>query len=105
MKKDVDQIISEVKIEFSKEILDYESKKLSKKNINEVDKWEIIKDEKIKSEILIDYVQKKLKIKTNSNDISGLFNVFINNLFDEREKHRSPELDLFFENFEEFYNE
>lgn len=105
LKKDVDQIISEVKIEFSKEILDYESKKLSKKNINEVDKWEIIKDEKIKSEILIDYVQKKLKIKTNSNDISGLFNVFINNLFDEREKHRSPELDLFFENFEEFYNE
>lgn len=104
LKKDVDQIIREVKIEFSKEILDYESKKLSKKNIHEVDKWEIIKDENIKSEILIDYVQKKLKIRTESNDSSALFNVFINNLFDEREKHRSPELDLFFENFEEFYN-
>lgn len=63
--------------------------------------WSYTFNPQLDKPINIDYLNKKIILR-NENDA---FNTFINSLFVERNKHRSPELDLFFENFEEFYNE
>lgn len=63
--------------------------------------WEYIVDADIESPIIINYLEKKVIIKSEK----GIFQNFINSLFKERDKHRGPEIDLFFENFEDFYNE
>jgi len=63
--------------------------------------WEYIVDNNITAPITINYLQKKVVIKTDKSK----FQTFINSLFKERDKHRGPEVDLFFENFEDFYNE
>jgi len=63
--------------------------------------WRYTFDPELDKPIHIDYLNKKVILKNEN----GAFNTFLNSLFFERNKHRSPELDLFFENFEEFYNE
>ena len=92
------------------ETLDIETKKLSyltqqskidKKETSTSLEWEYIIDNNITAPITINYLEKKVVIK---NDKSK-FQTFINSLFKERDKHRGPEVDLFFENFEDFYNE
>lgn len=63
--------------------------------------WRYTFDPELDKAIHIDYLNKKVTLKNKNN----AFNTFLNCLFLERNKHRSPELDLFFENFEEFYSE
>lgn len=63
--------------------------------------WSYTFDPELEKPIHINYLNKKVILKNEN----GAFNTFLNSLFLERNKHRSPELDLFFENFEEFYNE
>ena len=91
-------------------ILDIEIKKLSyltqqskidKKESSTSLEWEYMVDNNITAPITINYLEKKVVIK----DEKSKFQTFINSLFKERDKHRGPEIDLFFENFEDFYNE
>jgi hypothetical protein len=86
------------------------SVKKDEDRIREIDEnsfeWKVIENRKINSSIQIDYKNKTLYIKSLIDTLpSNLFIEFINNLFNTRNKHRSPEIDLFFENFEDFYNE
>lgn len=63
--------------------------------------WNFSFDTTLENPIYINYLNKKVILKNKN----GAFNTFLNNLFLERDKHRGPEIDLFFENFEDFYNE
>ena len=68
--------------------------------------WRVIENGRINSLIQIDHRDKILYIKFLHEELpSKLFIEFLNNLFKTRNNHRSPEIDLFFENFEAFYNE
>jgi hypothetical protein len=61
-------------------------------------------DPSMQLKIKIDFEKKILFYKEKKyKELNVLFNDFLSNLIKERANHRSPEVDLFFENFEEFY--
>jgi len=66
-------------------------------------KWSVIIDNNIEDNIKIDYINKQILFKNINLSKEELLINFINNLFNERLNHRSLEVDLLFENFEEFY--
>lgn len=69
------------------------------------DHWNVIIDNTISRQIEIDYFKRSLRLKNNyGKNESQIFIEFISKLFDQKVNHRNPEVDLFFENFEEFYD-
>ena len=92
-----DEILNEEKLKFIKA-----PNNLDESNLN----WSFEFDDDLESYLKINYFNKSISFK-NSHNMSReeLLVMFVNNLLNERSKHRSPEVDLFFENFEEFYNE
>ena len=92
-----DEILNEEKLKFIKA-----PNNLDESNLN----WSFEFDDDLESYVKINYFNKSISFK-NSHNMSReeLLVMFVNNLLNERSKHRSPEVDLFFENFEEFYNE
>tara|TARA_B100000683_G_scaffold245525_1_gene256526 strand:+ start:8990 stop:10240 length:1251 start_codon:yes stop_codon:yes gene_type:complete len=66
-------------------------------------KWCVKIDNSIEENIKIDYINKQISFKNINLSKEELLINFIDNLFNERLKHRSLEVDLLFENFEEFY--
>lgn len=69
------------------------------------DHWKLIYDNARQKAIEFDILNRKI-IMSNRNNRSDreIFIEFITQLFEQRKYHRSPEIDLFFENFEDFYN-
>lgn len=63
-------------------------------------------EKKLKKALEIDFINRKLLFRNNSNfNKNELLINLVKNIFTERAKHRNPEVDLFFENLQQFYNE
>jgi hypothetical protein len=67
--------------------------------INE-EKWRVLSDMNLVKTVKIDYDRKILFTSLENLTID----IFLNELFKQRDNHRNPEVDLFFENLEFFFN-
>lgn len=104
--ENIHELYSILKIEINSlsNVIEKDSRENYNKDKGEQDiitlEWSYTFDTSLKKPMHIDYAKKIVTMKNKNNT----FDTFLNNLFLERNKHRSPEIDLFFENFEEFYN-
>ncbi|RAR73706.1 hypothetical protein CLV55_10325 [Flavobacterium aciduliphilum] len=80
------------------------NKKQNSKELVIKNEWIIISDCNIKKNIQINFKEKKLTFKNINNlNFENLFKEFLLNISKQRNLNRNFEVDLFFENLEEFY--
>ncbi|SOC81563.1 hypothetical protein SAMN06296241_3142 [Salinimicrobium sediminis] len=82
----------------------FDSKDLNTTDIVDTE-WKIIFDNSLSKPVHIDFCRKELVFQERSENLHFQFETFVGKLFKQRSKHRNPEVDLFFENFEIFYGE
>lgn len=87
-----------------KKALETPNAKLDSKDTRDDQTWKLILEPDLDQHVKIDYPKKRFYLraeKTVRSDV--ILSQFLNELMKERSNHRNPEVDLFFENFEEFY--
>ena len=76
------------------------------KNEIEANTWEIVSNINLNKNVFIDFSCRTITFKNKHNKSkSDLFKEFLNNLSNQRNLNRNPEVDLFFENLQEFYED
>ena len=121
-KQQVDIIKIKNLIKLSKaQIKEFISNKLRDKNNNKSDnlvvgfdvknsnnpnlKWKILSNKNLDKNMIINFIEKKIIFKNVNNlNHEGLFIEFLENMTFHKKTNRSFDVDLFFENLEEFYN-